>query len=152
MPSIIASTTSLELESALIGLIAQIEPTHEASRSHGWTPTDNNRQIGESSECPRLFCLEIVPRGPVQGGLTGNGDTETELGLDVLVDYRALSSDERGTVAEMDRWDIHDAIHDAINTIPGLTHVEIDGDPQPDGDEAAARFRCPFTLFYMRAR
>jgi hypothetical protein len=152
VPSIIASTTALQLEAALIGLIAQIEPTHEASRSHGWTPTDGNREVGESSECARLFYVQHMPGGVVPGGLTGNGDTETELGFDILADYRFLSSEERGTVVEMDQWDIHDALHDAINVVPGLTHVEVAGEPQPDGDEEAARYRLPFTLFYMRAR
>lgn len=152
MPSIIASTTPLDLESALIGLIAGIEPTHEASRSHGWTPTEGNRQVGESSECPRLFYLEIVPGSVVPAGLTGNADTETSLGLDVLADYRFLSPEERGTVVEMDLWDLHDELQNAINVIPGLTHVEVAGEPQPDGDEEAARYRLPFTLHYMRAR
>lgn len=152
MPSIIVATTSLALESAIIGLIAGIEPAHEASRGHGWTPTEGNRQVGDSSECPRLFYLELVPGGVVPAGLTGNADTETALGLDVLADYRFLAPEERGTVVEMDQWDIHDALHDAINVVPGLTHVELAGEPQPDGDEEAARYRLSYTLHYMRAR
>jgi hypothetical protein len=152
VPSIIASTTALALESAIIGLIAGVEPTHESSRSHGWTPTDGNRQVGESSECPRLFYLELVTGNAVPRGMTGNADTETSLGLDVLADYRFLSPEERGTVVEMDLWDLHDALHNAINVIPGLTLVEVAGEPQPDGDEEAARFRLSFTLQYMRER
>ena len=152
MPSIIASTTSAALEEALIARIAAITPTAVQHRAGGWLPSEENRSVGESSEAPRLFYIQLVPGDVVPGGLTGNADTETSLGLDVLADYRAFDETDRGTVVEQDQWDLHDDFTDAINVVPGLTHVEIAGEPQPDGDEDAARFRFPFTIQYMRAR
>lgn len=152
MPTVIETTTSAALESALIPRIAGITPSHVASRSLGWTPTEDNQRVGESSETPRLFYVELVPGDIVDGGLTGNADTETELGLDVVADYRAIDRDDRGTVTEMDQWDLYDMLEDAINVVPGLTDVELAGEPTLDGDEDAARYRFPFSLKYMRAR
>lgn len=152
MPTLIATTDANTLESALIPVIAAIVPTHAHSRAIGWTPTEDNAQVGESSECPRLFFLQWVPGEVVPGGLTGNADTETGIGLDVVADYRGFSPEDRGTVVEMDRWDLYDALEDSINVIPGLTHSEAEGEPQPDGDEDAARYRYSFTLHYMRQR
>lgn len=153
MPSIIVTTTPRALEAALIDQVRAIVPTAEPHRAVGWRPAPNNRRVGESSsEVPRLFVLELVPGDAVPGGITGNGDTETSLGIDVVADYRAFQDTDVGDVLEMDKWDIHDAFHDAINVVPGLTHVELAGEAQPDGDEEARRFRIPFTVHYMRAR
>ena len=152
MPSIIVTTTTQALEPALIERIAAIVPTHSSKRDRGWHPSPNNRQIGESSEVPRLFYLEIVAGDLVDGGLTGNGDSEWDAGLDIVTDYRAFEETEVGDLVEMDQADVYDELHNAINVVPGLTHVEIAGEPQPDGDEAEARYRYAFTVFYMRNR
>ncbi len=152
MPSIIESTNPLALETALIPVIAAITPTHPSRRQYGWTPTENNRQVAESSECPRLFFVEWVAGDLVQGGLTGNGDTETEIFLDVVTDYRGFDVDERGTVLAQDFNDLYDSLENAINVVPGLTDVDKDGEPAVDTDEDAARFRFPFILRYLRNR
>lgn len=152
MPSVIPSTTLGAIEAAVIARIAALEPTHVSQRAEGWKPTEDNRPIGKSSEQPRLFYVEVGPGEVRDGALTGNGDIECEAELDVVADYRAFVEDERGTVVEADQWDLYDDLENAINVIPGLTGVEIAGEPQQDGDEDAQRFRFPFTLLYMRAR
>jgi hypothetical protein len=153
MPSIIATTTPRAIEAALIERIAAIVPTAVPHREVGWRPAPNNKRIGESSsEVPRLFVIELVPGDVVQGGLTGNGDTETSLGVDVVADYRAFDPTDVGDVAETDKWDLHDDFHDAINVVPGLTHVELAGEAQADGDDEARRIRFPFLVHYMRER
>lgn len=153
MPTIIASTTAEQLEPALIGLIAGVVPTHTAHRSKGWTPTEDNRPKGElGSEVPRLFYVELQQGGLVQGGITGNGDNEGRLFVDVVADYRAFDEDQRGTIAHMDGWDLYEAMQDAINVIQGFTWVEEPPEPTIDGDEDAARFRHSFTTQYLRPR
>lgn len=152
MPSVIPSTTLGAIEAAVIARIAALVPSHESSRDQGWSPTEDNRPIGKSSEQPRLFYVEVVPGEVVVGGITGNGDVECEAGFDVVADYRAFLEQDRGTVVEADQWDLLDDLESAINVVPGLTWAEIAGEPQPDGDEEAQRFRFPFMLHYMRAR
>lgn len=152
MPSIIATTTALDLETALIERIAAIVPRHVVQRSLGWRPSPENRPYGESSEVPRMFWVELLPGPAVEGGLTGNGDSEVSLGVDVIADYRAFVDTEVGDVVEQDKWDLFDDWTNAINVIPGLTHVEDPEEPGADGDEEAARIRFPLTIFYMRER
>lgn len=150
MPSIIVSTTPRALEQALIGVIMAIVPTDESHRDAGWTPTEGNRAEGESSSrVPRLFYIETIPGGFVPSGITGNGDSECYLSVDVTVDYRVFEEDEVGTLLAADQWDIYDAVEAAINVVEGLTQVSIASEPSPEGD---GRYRFPFTLQYMRAR
>lgn len=152
MPSIIATTTPKAMEAAIIARIAAIVPRHTSRQDGGWVPSEDNRPAGSSSLTPRLFHVEVTPGSFVPGGLTGAGDNECSLYLDVVADYRAFNEDELGTVIEADMWDLYDDLVNAINVIPGLTHCEISEEPSTDGDEQENRYRYTFELYYMRAR
>lgn len=152
MPSVIASTTARELEAAMITTIMAIVPSEESHRDAGWTPTEQNRQEGDSATVPRLFRVETLPGGFVPGGITGNGDNECYLAMDVFVDYRAFEIQELGPILAADQWDLYDAIQAQINLVPGLTQCTIDGEPSLDGDEGEARYRFPLMLQYLRHR
>jgi len=152
MPSIIESTTPRALEVAIVQTIAAIVPTEVSHREGGWVPAEENEAQGRSSLVARLFYVEISPGGEVPGGITGNGDTECYLALDIFADYRAFQAQEIGHVVSMDQWDLFDAMQDQINVIPGLTQVTVDGQPDFAGLEGEARYRFPFQLQYMRAR
>lgn len=152
MPSTIASTTPREIEAAIIATIMAIVPSEESHRDAGWTPVEENRVEGSSSNVPRLFRVEIFPGDLVPAGITGNGDSECYLSLDVLVDYREFEPQEMGHIVAADQWDLYDAIEEQINIIPGLTNVTISSEPSIDGEEAEVRIRYPLMLQYMRAR
>lgn len=152
MPSIIATTTSRSLEAAIIAAIATLVPSEESGQELGWIPMEENRDAGTSSMVPRLFRIEINTTGLVVGGLTGNGDNELSLALDIFVDYRGFPKEDRGWLLEADQWDLYFHLENQINVIPGLTHVEIAADPTPEGDEDEARFVYSFTVYYMRVR
>lgn len=152
----ISSTTSQALEVAIIAAIASIQPTHPVERDAGWVPADDNRLAGLSGMCPRAFELQTAPGTTVQGGITGNGDTEKSLQVNVVVDYRAFRPEDRGTVVEADQWDLYDTLSNRLdgtpdNGIAGLTHVEDPIGPVPEeGDDS--RIAHQFTVFYLRTR
>lgn len=152
MPSIIESTTPRELELAIIQTIAAIVPSEVSNREGGWIPAAENEAQGRSSTIARLFYIELSPGAEVPGGLTGNGDSECYLQLDIFGDYRAFVAQEHGSILSRDQWDLYDALTNQINVIPGLTQVAVDGQPDVDGREGEARYRFPFQLQYMRAR
>ena len=113
---------------------------------------EDNRTESSSSQVPRLFQTEILAGDIVPGGITGNGDSEVFLAFDVLADYRAFGEEELGRIVSHDKLDLYEAFHEAINVVPGLTQVTMDGDPEIDGDEDEARYRFPFMLQFMWAR
>jgi hypothetical protein len=152
MPSTIASTTPRELEAAIIATIMAIVPSEVSHRDAGWTPMEENRVEGSSSNVPRLFRVKTFPGGDVPAGITGNGDSETYLSLDVVVDYRVFEEDELGYIVAADQSDLYDAIEEQINIIPGLTNVTISSEPSIEGEEGELRIRYPLMLQYMRAR
>lgn len=152
MPSIIVSTTPGALEEALRAVIVAIVPSEASHRDAGWTPMEDNRTESSSSTVPRLFQTEILTGDIVPGGLTGNGDSEVFLAFDVIADYRAFEEQELGPIVSHDKLDLYEALHEAINVVPGLTQVTMDGDPSPDGNEDEARYRFPFMLQFMWGR
>jgi len=152
MPSIIESTTPRALELAVIQTIAAIVPREVSNREGGWLPAAENEAQGRSSTVARLFYVEISPGPEVPAGITGNGDTECYLMLDIFADYRAFEHQEIGHILGQDQWDLFDALQNTINVTPGLTHVAVDGQPDFDGLEGEARYRFPFRLQYLRDR
>lgn len=151
----IASTTPRALESAIIAAIASIVPTNPVERDGGWKPADDNMLAGASSLVPRVFEIRFAPGQTVQGGITGNGDTEKSLALNVVVDYRAFREQDLGAVLEDDQWDLHDMLSNRLdgsptNPITGLTHVEDPLGPAPE--EGETRIAHQFTIFYLRTR
>lgn len=152
MPSLIQTTTAQALETALISRILSIVPSHASERSKGWVLSPDNMPAGDGSITHRMFYVSITPGTVVPAGITGNGDNEVSIGFDVVADYQGFPPNQLGTVLEMDQWDLHDDFADAIGVIPGLTHSELAGEPEPDGDEDSMRYRFPFTLYYLRAR
>lgn len=149
----IATTTLRELEATIRESIVGIAPTHPVDRDGGWVAADSNRPVG-SSTVPRLFFLEVEPGDTVEGGMTGNGDTETDANVDVVADYRHFREEDRGSVLEADRWDLHDRLQDSLHpVISGLTHVALGPPPSPyEDEEVPTKFVIPLTLHYMRQR
>ena len=147
MPSQIETTTPAALEAAIIETIRALEPELEEHRSQGWIPVVGNDTPEGESSVPRLFAVELMDAGPIEGGITGGRAHEAELDLDVVVSYGPFDAG-LGTVISSDVWDVHDALTNAINTIPGLTFIERQGRPEQDGD----LWVLPFTARYMRAR
>jgi hypothetical protein len=148
----IASTTPQALELAIIAAIASIVPTHPVEQDGGWKPADDNMLAGASSLVPRVFEIRTAPGGTVRGGITGNGDTEKSLNLDVVVDYRAFRDQDLSSIVENDQWDIHDHLSDRLdNGITGLTGIEDPLGPRPD-EKAESRIVHQFTIFYLRTR
>ena len=149
----ITTTTVRELEQAIRARIATITPTHPVDRDGGWVPSDDNDRVLESTLVPRLFVVEVAPGDIVEGGLTGNGDTETSVDVEVVADYRSFQDEDLGSVIEADVWDIHDAFSNGLDAVvPGLTHWQVAGKPALAGDETERRYALPFLAHYMRQR
>lgn len=148
MPTI-PTTTVTGLEEALRVLISAIEPTHAIDQSSGWHYAED-REMPASTMVPRMFSFEWGSPEVVQGGATGNADTEVRLALDVVVDYRAFREADLAFVVEADHWDLHDEMSDAWsqNEIPGFTF----SDTLSFDTEDAQRVTHHFVVQYMRAR
>lgn len=79
----------------------------------------------------------------------GGRNHEAGLAVEVIVTYGPFETG-LGTIIASDLWDLHDALTNAINTVPGLTFVELDGTPSQDKDGPSWAYT--FTAQYMRAR
>lgn len=149
MPTI-PSTTLTQLESALRALIDGIAaPTLVNGQTYAWQYAED-RDMPSSTMVPRLYSFEWGEPTVVQGGATGNADTEVGIVLSIIVDYRALPERDIAFIVEADHWDLHDEISDAWSQdeITGLTFSESRGFDTED----AQRVTHTFGLQYMRAR
>jgi hypothetical protein len=148
MPTI-PSTTLTIIEAGLRTRIDGITPTHETQQSSRWQYAED-RDMPAPSMVPRLYSFEWSNPGVVEGGATGNLDTEASVLLSIVVDYRAFREEDLGWIVESDHWDLSDRIFDtwSQDLIPGLTFSSTRGFEVED----AQRVIHQFELFYMRAR
>jgi hypothetical protein len=148
MPTI-PSTTLTALEAALRTRIDGITPTHTTQQSSGWHYAED-RDMPAPSMVPRLYSFEWSQPGVVEGGATGNADTEVSVKLGIVVDYRAFREEDLAWVVESDHWDLSDRIFDSWSQdlITGLTYSSSESFEVED----AQRVVHTFELYYMRAR
>lgn len=151
MAELITSTTAEELEERLIRRIAGIVPSSLKHRGEGWTPEESNREVGSSLQT-RAFTVAMAPGEDVPEGLTGNADAETEVVIQVIVDYRLVVPEDLGTMVTMDRQDLTDRLCDSWDpVIPGMTYSEFVSMESVE-EEDLQRVAYTYVVNYMRAR
>lgn len=148
MPTI-PSTTLTALELALRVRIDGITPTLQLEQSSAWHYAED-RDMPAPSMVPRMYSFEWGDPEVVEGGATGNADTEVRLTLSIVTDYRAFREEDLAFVVESDHWDLHDRLMDSWSQdiVPGLTY----SDTRSFETEDAQRVTHSFVIQYQRAR